>query len=124
MRLVFGDKVVAAVILIVALSGLFLSGRLFAGQAAREVVIELDGREYARYSLGKEKKWIEVRSEYGYNKIEIGENYVRVAEADCPDKLDVRAGEIRSAGQMIVCLPNRLVVRLVGPAKGVDIVTY
>ena len=42
---------------------------------------------------------------------------VYMKESDCPDKLCVRQGEINKAGQMIVCVPNRVVV-IIGSASG------
>ena len=41
---------------------------------------------------------------------------MRVIEADCPDQLDVKQGYISKVGEVIVCLPNRLVIEI----KGVD----
>ena len=55
---------------------------------------------------------------------------VRVVESTCPDKVCVRTGWISRPGQAIVCLPNRIVVRIEGSATGrnlesrFDAVTY
>ncbi len=43
--------------------------------------------------------------------IEDGRAYMR--EADCPDLLCVKTGKIRSVGERIICLPNRVVVEVV-----------
>lgn len=37
---------------------------------------------------------------------------VRVAAADCPDRLCVKTGEISRPGEAIACVPNRVVVTL------------
>lgn len=87
-------------------------------------IVEVDGKEYGRYSLEeKEAKTLDVRTQFGYNKIEISGGGVRVTESDCPDKLELRRGEIRSAGQMLVCLPNRLVIHISG-TREVDGIAY
>lgn len=39
---------------------------------------------------------------------------IRVAEADCPGKDCQHVGWIDEAGQQIICLPNRLIISLVG----------
>jgi hypothetical protein len=39
---------------------------------------------------------------------------VRIIESTCPDKICVRTGWISRPGQSIVCLPNRVVVRIEG----------
>ena len=32
--------------------------------------------------------------------------------ADCPDKICVKTGKIKNKGEQIVCLPNKLVVKV------------
>ncbi|WP_427338969.1 NusG domain II-containing protein [Caloranaerobacter sp. DY30410] len=59
-------------------------------------------------------KTIDIRTQYGYNKIEIGDGKVRVIDADCPDKLDVKQGWISKPGEIIVCLPHKLTIEIVG----------
>lgn len=55
---------------------------------------------------------------------------VRVTESTCPDKICVRTGWIGRPGQSIVCLPNRVVVRIEGseirydPGSDLDAITY
>ena len=48
------------------------------------------------------------------NQIEIKDNTVRMVQADCPDHLCVKQGKIKSEGEMIVCLPNKVTVRISG----------
>ncbi len=37
---------------------------------------------------------------------------VRVIEANCPDKIDVKLGEIRDTSKVITCAPHKLVIKL------------
>lgn len=69
---------------------------------------------------------IPVETKYGYNLVEIGDERVRVIEADCPDKIDVKQGYISRIGETIVCLPNHLVVEIKGTASAdeIDIMNY
>lgn len=55
------------------------------------------------------------------NTVTIRGGAVCVSHATCPGGDCVRSGSIRDAGRGIVCLPNRLEIRLVG-ASGVDAV--
>ena len=82
------------------------------------ISIQIDGEEIKKIIFDKKLvgKTIPIKTEYGYNLIEIGDEEVRVIEADCPDKLDVKQGYISKTGEVIVCLPNRLVIEI----KGVD----
>ena len=49
--------------------------------------------------------------------IRIEGDRVWVLHSDCPDQICVRSGEIRTAGQTVVCLPNRVVVKITGAAQ-------
>ena len=54
----------------------------------------------------------------------LGDGAVAVTASDCPGNDCVHSGWISAAGRSIVCLPNRLEVRITGGAgDGVDAVT-
>ena len=40
-----------------------------------------------------------------------------ISEASCPDKQCMKQGKISRAGEMLVCLPNRVVVKIVDSKK-------
>lgn len=44
--------------------------------------------------------------------VEVKDGKVRVTESNCPDKLCVHSSAVSSAGGMIICLPNRVVVKV------------
>ncbi|MBP2644685.1 MAG: NusG domain [Firmicutes bacterium] len=48
-----------------------------------------------------------------YNIVEVQDGKVRIVEADCPDQLCVRMGWASAAPTEIVCLPNKVVVKVV-----------
>lgn len=56
------------------------------------------------------------------NVIEVDGKSVRFASSNCPDQVCVHAGTLTRAGQMAVCLPTRVVVRLIGEDTTVDAV--
>ena len=62
----------------------------------------------------------DVSGPLGTTRIEIRGGQVRVLSSPCPLKLCQRAGWIGSAGEMIVCLPNEVVVRMPGRRRNVD----
>lgn len=86
-------------------------------------VIEQDGREIMRLSL-KEEQTVRIPCESGFNVVVVADQHVLVSEADCPDQICVKQGEISGSGQSIVCLPHRLVIRLEGAdGDGLDAMT-
>lgn len=77
-----------------------------------QVVIRIDGNEYARYSLNTDQV-IEIDNEHGKNTIVIENGAVRMEYADCPDGYCISKGTVSMNGDTIVCLPHRLVVEVV-----------
>ncbi len=87
------------------------------------VVITVDGSEVARLPLDTDC----VYSIGDTNTIEISGGSVRMIYASCTDELCIHMGSIKSGGQSIVCLPNKVVVSIVGGDDGggsVDAYTY
>jgi len=120
------DKIVIVIILVfAAVFYAVFNGMLFENNPEK-VVISVDGSEYASYRLSEISgtKTVRVETEFGVNVVEITNSGVQVVEASCPDKLDVHSGRITKSGQMIVCLPNRLTVKLDEKNSKVDKVTY
>ena len=44
---------------------------------------------------------------------------IAFVKSDCPDKVCIHAGRLRTAGQFAACLPNGIVMKIV-PVKGQD----
>ena len=59
----------------------------------------------------------------GTNEVHIENEGVYMAKAKCPDKLCVHQGRISKAGQSIICLPNKIIVEIVGKKSDVDAVS-
>lgn len=120
------DKIVIVIILALAAVAYAVFNAAVFENNPEKVVISVNGSEYASYRLSEIMKpeTVRVETEFGVNVIEITNHSARVIEANCPDKLDVHSGEISKSGQMIVCLPNRLTVRMQGNKCEVDRVAY
>ena len=119
-----GDHIaVFAVVLvrILSLAPFFAYGRT----ANLKAVTYLDGAKYAEYTLAKYEKPISVTVDgAGRNVVEISKNGVRVTESNCADKLEINGGTINRAGQSLICLPNRFLIKIEGGGEKVDAVTY
>lgn len=106
---------------ILSLAPFFAYGRT----ANLKAVIYLDGAKYAEYTLAKYEKPISVTVDgAGRNVVEISKNGVRVTESNCADKLEINGGTINRAGQSLICLPNRFLIKIEGGGEKVDAVTY
>ncbi len=111
-----GDKILIVAVIIINVISLWLVKNVLFNQNSKYISVQVNGEEIKRIIFDKNMvgKQIPIETEYGYNLIEIGDEKVRVIEADCPDKLDVKQGYISRVGEVIVCLPNRLVIEIKG----------
>lgn len=61
------------------------------------------------------------KGENGYNTVLVENGRICVCEADCPDKICVHQGWISESGAPVVCLPNKLVIKIEkGAAQDID----
>ena len=115
-----------------------------AGSGAK-VIIESGGDLYARYPLAEDRTVIvpapkqnaidapaadpgdTASAQYDYyNVVVISGGTVSVTEASCKNQVCVKHGAISRPGESIVCLPNRMVVRIENSSEeggGYDSVT-
>ncbi len=109
------DVILILALLIVALS-VFIIWRVTRDEGAFAVVT-LDGEEIGRYSLF-------VDGEYslngGSNLLVISDGEAYMSSADCPDKVCVHTGKISLSGERIVCLPNRVEVKITSEGEGLN----
>ncbi len=123
-----GDKLLILLIVLISISSFAYINRYAFSEREKYVSIQVDGKEIKKVIFDPQLagNTIAVETEYGYNLIEIGDEKVRVLEADCPDKIDVKQGYISRIGETIVCLPNHLVIEIMGStsADEIDIMNY
>ncbi len=122
------DKVLIVFIAIISISSLFYVKNAATDQSQKYVSVQVDGEEIKKIIFDKKiiGTTIAIETKFGYNLIEIGDEEVRVIEADCPDQLDVKQGYISRTNEIIVCLPNRLVIEIKGETDDseVDYMTH
>lgn len=56
----------------------------------------------------------------GHNVIVLAGKTARMESADCHDQVCVRTGTLTRAGQVAVCLPNRVILKIVGETSEID----
>lgn len=107
-----GDFILIFSLLGVFIISFFYINSKFFYSNDKYISVQVNGREIKKITFGNEKKVYPIRTSFGLNILEVDEFGVRVIEASCPDKLDVKFGKIDKVGQAIICLPNRLVVEI------------
>ena len=104
---------------VIAAVGLFFKGNEDAGLRVR---VYCDGELYLEHDLSEDFRSVLTDPEGGKNIMVIHDNSVCVESADCPGLDCVKMGNISRAGEEIVCLPHRLVIRIEGGEAAVDAV--
>ena len=76
--------------------------------------VTLDGKPYKKILLSEHRgeEQIDVKTDYGYNVIEIKDASIAIIDADCRDKICIKSGFISKPGQLLVCLPHKLMVEI------------
>lgn len=104
-------------ILIVALVLLSLAAypiiRLHDGEKGAMLEIESMGNPYAVVEMNR-RKTVTIPGALGDSVIEIDESGARFIETAGPDKTCIEQGYITDAGEMAVCVPNRVLIRVIG----------
>ena len=105
------DRFLIAGLVVIALLGLVVI-RYRAG-GVDTVVVQVDVKEVFRAPLTGDGR-LSADGPLGKTEIEIKGGRVRVIDSPCRRKTCVHTGWIDKAYQTIVCMPNRVVIRLTG----------
>ncbi|MCD8223457.1 MAG: NusG domain II-containing protein [Clostridiales bacterium] len=108
----YRDLLLVLVILAIAAAG-FLVNFILHSKPAAHIELSVDGQVIQTYGLGDDIDMVVDGFEGGTNHLIIHDNTAWIEDASCPDKLCVHQGKISHNGEMIVCLPNRVTVRVV-----------
>lgn len=63
---------------------------------------------------------ITLSGDCGDNVILVSNGHIEMKSADCPDKICVKHGELKSSSSPIVCLPNKVVIKFEDSTDGAD----
>ena len=114
-----GDKIVGIILIIVVVITLGAVGiyKTAIKGSAKVAIVKSDGKVVKTIDLTKvvEPQEFTIKTKNGnYNIVSVKPNTIRVIEADCPHQEDVKQGWISEPGEMIICLPNKLVISIKG----------
>ncbi|MBR3211990.1 MAG: NusG domain II-containing protein, partial [Firmicutes bacterium] len=79
------------------------------------------GEIYGTYPLSEDREII-IENAGHINKITINDGQVQMTEASCHNQICVKHGAISKDNETIVCLPNRVVVRIESEGGDYDVV--
>ena len=97
--------------------GVWISFSFFKNQGKGEkIVIYLDNKVYKEIPIDATED-ITIKTDAGFNKIKIHDKGVEVVDASCPDKVCVKTGFIDKANKNIVCIPNKVSIKIISNEK-------
>ena len=85
------------------------------------VTVTVDGDVRGVYPLG-ENITVEIKTDNGINILVIKDGVAFIESASCPDKICVAHKPISRDRETVVCLPNRVVIRVSSSEEGADII--
>ena len=104
------DIILIAVILII--SAVFVLYGLFISEPTKSVYIFVNNEEIGNYSIVENQK-IELDFDGIIGgTVVISDGFVWVENFGCPDKLCEKTGKISRVGEVIICLPNKMIIRI------------
>lgn len=89
-------------------------------EKASKVEIYIDGKLQYVYPLQKEERDIFVDTNLGGVNVKFKDDMVRVTTSNSPLKLNVKQGWIKDPGEVIIGVPDRLLIKIVGDSKNND----
>ena len=105
------DIILVAAVLFVA-AAVFLYS-IFMRSAGAEAVVTIGGGEAMRFSLLEDCE-ISLGEDGRNNTLVISGGTACITQASCPDHVCVNQGAIKYEGEIIVCLPNELIITIEG----------
>ena len=116
------DIILIMILVIIALISFAVLHYWGNGQERIAAEISVDGKpvHYVALQNMQQQKELSVQGPLGDTIVQVREGEARIIESPCPDKICVRAGWVKLAGQSAICVPNRIILRIVSEDNKVD----
>ncbi|SHJ51712.1 hypothetical protein SAMN02745165_02566 [Malonomonas rubra DSM 5091] len=77
------------------------------------VLVERDGKVIYTADLDHDQQ-VELQGPLGVTVLQIEDHAARVISSPCPQKICIGLGKAKHSGDLLACVPNRLVIRIEG----------
>lgn len=106
------NDIVLIVIVLAAALLLWVVNRPNSSGEKKVAVVTVDGQEYASLPMDEDTEFLIKNKDGHTNLLVIKDGEAYVAEADCSNQVCVNTGRIKEEGEVIVCLPHKVVVTI------------
>lgn len=124
-----GDKIVLMTVLallVVSFLSVIIYRISYKGKALnakiiqnQKVLVEVDLEK-----IDEPKEWMVKGEEGHYNIIRVEKGRIRFIEANCPDLVCVHTGWLFQPGDIAVCMPHNVLVKIEGEKEELDEISY
>ena len=73
-------------------------------------VVQMDGEKIHEMDLDQDAEYTAVTEDGHVNVVVVKDQSVMVREADCANQVCVKTGQIRNPGEVIACMPHRMII--------------
>lgn len=107
------DRLVVILVALLCAGSLAFFGRSGSGE---QVAILIDGETRFVAGLDNERT-VRLDGPLGETVVSIKNGGVRVLESPCPQKVCMGMGPVSRGGELVACVPNRVLIRIEGAAE-------
>jgi hypothetical protein len=119
------DKILIGIIFLASIVALYLIQNQTLNSEGQYIVITVDNEIFRTYSIDKKlNEEIEIKTKHGINIVHIEDGCVYMESSTCRDQICVLHGKICRPGEMIVCLPNKIVIEVTGIDSDLDVISH
>jgi len=113
------DRLLMLLLIMLAVASLWLS----LGRAVGRSVLIYEGETLAFTAPLSQDRHIELQGPLGVTQVEISAGKLRIISSPCQRKICIGMGEIHRSGDLLACVPNRVVVRIEGEEGDYDLLS-
>jgi hypothetical protein len=113
-RITRTDHWLMLLLLLVTIGSLLLS----LGRSVGRSVVIYEGERIAFTAPLTQERRIELDGPLGATQVEISAGRARVVSSPCSRKICIEMGDIHRSGDLLACVPNRVVIRIEGDGEG------
>lgn len=122
----FDKLIIAFFICLAIVLGIFFKLNRNSDNTAKWIEIYVKGNLYKKVMINKStKEKITIKTDLGENTVLIENGGVRILESNCSNQICVKDGFKDKPGDVLVCLPHKVVIQIKGENKSdIDGVSY
>ncbi len=107
------EIIIIAIIAVLCVAAIFVTNFLKDKSGFKTVIITVDDHIVKNIPLdaSMDDEFI-IETDEGYNTVTITNNAVSVVDADCDDQVCVRTTPAHDHGDIIVCLPHKMIIEI------------